>query len=651
MAVAHPVEPIVDDDAVLRAAAEHTDVPLLSALAQATGDPGLCRAGLTPDLSNPLDPLMGWTPEQLETARQLVFDTLVRWRDAGCPTAAPPGPDELRRMMEFAVGGALPDDYLPLLHEELGGDDGRDLRAPDWHRSEVAPDRPFRVAVVGAGMSGLLAAHRLEQAGVPYVVLEKNDDVGGTWLENTYPGCRVDVANHLYSYSFAQRDDWPQQFSAQQVLLDYFRACADEFGLRPRIRFRTEVLAADWSDESCSWRLQLATPDGPEELESQALVMAVGQLNRPHLPDIAGMDEFGGPSFHSARWDHGVDLAGRRVAVVGTGASAAQFVPVIAEQADRLLVFQRTPNWLAPVPHYQEDLPESKRWLFRHVPFYNQWYRFWLFYRSADGLLPATEVPPGGVGTDGSHGPLNDLLRAYLASYLHEQFAGRPELIDRVVPDYPPAAKRIILDNGSWARAVQRDNVELISDRIAQVAPDGIRMVDGTEHPVDVIIYGTGFRASHFLSPVAIRGRGGADIHDHWNGDARAYLGITVPGFPNLFCLYGPNTNIVVNGSIIFFSECEVRYLTGCLRLLLEGGHGAMDVRPEVHDAFNTAVDDGNARRVWGASSVNSWYKNARGRVSQNWPFTLQEYWRRTLRPDPTDFEFLAPAPAATVAG
>ena len=491
-------------------------------------------------------------------------------------------------------------------------------------------------------MSGLLAAHRLVQAGVPFVVLEKNADVGGTWLENTYPGCRVDNPNHLYSYSFAQKHSWPQHFSTQEALLDYFRTCADELGLRPHIRFGTEVLAASFSDERCCWTLQVRAADGTEEeLSAHVLISAVGQLNRPKLPDIVGRERFEGPAFHSARWDHGVDLAGRRVAVIGTGASAAQLIPAIAGEVGELWIFQRTPNWLAPTPDYHDEVAAGQRWLYTHVPYYSQWHRFLIFWRMGDGVLPTVRVDPDWEPKDRAVGMMNELTRQLLVAYLEAQLADRPDLLPKVVPTYPVGAKRILRDNGVWAEALKRDGVHLVTEKITEITPKGIVTGDGEEHEVDVIIYGTGFQASHFLTPMKITGRGGVDLHEQWGTDARAYLGITVPGFPNLFCLYGPNTNIVINGSIVYFSECEVRYVMGCLRLLLATGHRALDCRRDVHDAYNERVDAENALMAWGASSVNSWYKSDSGRVSQNWPFTLLEFWQLTLQPDAADYELL----------
>lgn len=627
------------DDQIVREAVSQVDPPLLAAVALACGDRGLLLPELRPDLSDPFDPGGGWTAEQRESAREKVFRALIALRD-GHDRVDQPGPSDLQPVLEFLTGQAVDSTLLRFMREELEVE-GDDLRAPDWHKDQLDPDRPFMVAVIGAGMSGLLAAYRLQQTGVPYVVLEKNSEVGGTWLENSYPGCRVDVANHFFSYSFAQRHDWPQLFSTQDVLLDYFKDFADREGLRPHIRFSTEVESARWCEKTASWALRLRTEHGRESMEAQALVVAVGQLNRPKLPDIEGFDSFAGSWWHSARWDHSVDLRGKRVAVIGNGCSAAQLIPIVADEAERVEIFQRTPNWFVPTPDYHDEVPEWQRWLFCHVPFYSQCYRFWLFWRGAEALLPAAKVDvdfkPGAPST----GAMNEVLRSALAGYIETEFADRPDLLSKVLPSYPPASKRMLRDNGIWARTLNRDNVTLVTDRIERVAPEGIITDGGVLHDADIIVYATGFQASRFLTPMQVIGRDDRDLHAGWAGDARAYLGITVPGFPNLFCLYGPNTNIVVNGSIIFFSECEVRYLMGCLRLLFERDAAALDVRQEVHDEFNVRVDEANRQSVWGVATVNSWYRNEKGRVSQNWPFTLLNYWAATLAPNPDDFEFL----------
>jgi 4-hydroxyacetophenone monooxygenase len=371
----------------------------------------------------------------------------------------------------------------------------------------------------------------------------------------------------------------------------------------------------------------------------QAVISAVGQLNRPNMPDIAGIDDFGGPAFHSARWDATVDLRGKRVAVIGTGASAAQFIPLVAEQADELVIFQRTPNWLVPTPDYHDAVSDEMLWLQEFLPGYAQWYRLWLFWRTHEGLLPAARVDPEWQPQEQSVSAPNEFVRLLLAAYLEAELADHPELLAKVVPTYPPIAKRIIRDNGIWATTLKRPNVELVTEPIERMTAHGVETADGVHHNADVVIYGTGFQASQFLTPMRVTGSGGVDLHERWQGDARAYLGITVPDFPNLFCLYGPNTNIVINGSIVFFSECEVRYILESLRLLLKGGYRSLNCRHDIHDAFNARIDAANRQMAWGASTVNSWYKNRTGRVAQNWPFSLLEYWQETQAPDPTDYE------------
>lgn len=640
MSLTRETEPITADDDTLRKELEDAFLPaLLPALAQATGDFSLLRDDLRPGATTPGVEQGGLTPDQQAAAREVAFDALRKLRDQGYSADGRPVEEDVRRIFEWLTNSPASDDYVPLLVEELAPE-GQDPRAPDWR----APDGVnFRVVIIGAGMSGILAAIRLQQAGVPYVIIEKNADVGGTWLENTYPGARVDVSNAFYSYSFAQKVDWPHSFSTQPTLLEYFRDCADEYGVPDHIRFNTEVCSATFDEDSCAWSLRLRGEDGDEEtIEAQALISAVGQLNRPKMPDIKGMDTFAGPSFHSAEWDHGVDLAGKRVAAIGTGASAAQFVPEIAKEVADLTVFQRTPAWFLPVPNYHAEVPAGLRWLFRHVPHYMHWYRFWLFWTTSDGLLPAATADEGWQPNDQSVSAENDQLRNLLTMAMQAQFADRPDLFEKVLPKYPPAAKRILLDNGSWPEALKRDNVHLITDAIQEITPEGVLTADGELHEADVIVYGTGFQASKFLTPMRITGRNGIELNDQWGGDARAYLGITVPNFPNFFMLYGPNTNIVVNGSIIYFSECEVQYVLGCLRLLLaENGHRALDCKQDVHDAYNEHIDEANLHRAWGVSDVNSWYKNEFGRVAQNWPFNLVEYWKRTRKPDPADYVFL----------
>ena len=570
-----------------------------------------------------------------EGARGVLEDFL-----AGKLKPAGPLPEAtVRKMMDFIAGQDIPQPYVDFLMDELALQ-GVSTKDPQWSSPELkAAARKMHVLVVGAGMSGILTGIRLSQAGIDFEIVEKNADVGGTWLENIYPGCRVDSSNHMYSYSFEPNHQWPQHFSPQPVLLDYFRGVADRYDLRKHIRFETSVIEAVFDEPRGVWKVRLRHKDGREEtVEANTVITAVGQLNRPRLPDIKGRDSFAGPSFHSAQWQKDIDLAGKRVAVIGTGASAFQLVPEIAKKVKSLTIFQRTPPWIFPTPHYHDDVPEGMKWLLETIPFHDKWYRFFLFWMATDGLLAAVRADPTWNGPPTAVSAENAMAREMIAEALRAQVGDQTDLLDKVIPQYPLGGKRALLDNGAWINALKGDNVEIITNPIVEITPTGVVTKDGVTHEVDVIIYATGFTASRFLSPMKVVGRGGLALQDKWNGDPRAYLGMTTPGFPNFFMIYGPNTNIVVNGSIIFFSECSVRYIIGCLKLLAESGAKTIECRSDVHDAFNVKVDAGNKLMAWGAPQVTSWYKNEAGRVTQNWPFALVDYWSATLAPNPKDF-------------
>jgi 4-hydroxyacetophenone monooxygenase len=635
-----PARPSEDLAAGLDGALAEAHLPaLLMALVHLTGDATLLTTERRPAYVLLADGRQGgYSPEIQADIRARAKAALIAHL-GGAPLPAPPAPATVRRMMDWIAGVDIPTQYAQFLTDELQLS-GVDTKAPDWSGPALkGAAAKMKVIIVGAGMSGLLTGIRLKQAGVDFTILDKNADVGGTWFENVYPGCRVDNPNHMYSYSFEPNHDFPQYYSTQPVLLDYFRRVAARHDLRAHIRFETKVETAAFDEARGLWRVEAATADGGRlVMEANALVTAVGQLNQPKYPDIEGLETFEGPSFHSARWRHDVDLTGRRVAVIGTGASAFQFVPEIAPKVAHLDIYQRTPPWPLPGPTYHHDVPEGKKWLLEHVPFYGKWYRFWLFWMMTDGFYDAVKADAGWNGPIDTVGEANAALKAVVVDALRAQALDRPDLLEKIVPNYPIGGKRSLVDNGVWVKALKRDNVDLITTPIEKITPAGVVTQDGAEHPADVLIYGTGFHASRFLWPMRIVGRGGVDLETAWNGDARAYLGMTTPGFPNLFILYGPNTNIVVNGSIIFFSECSVRYIVGALKLLAETGSQTLEVRREIHDAFNVKVDAANAKMAWGSPNVNSWYKNATGRVSQNWPFPLVDYWNATIAPNPEDF-------------
>ncbi len=641
---------------------------LLAALAHAHGDMRYVPKDLWLDPARALEAEDGWSPEQLEAARRLAVEGVSRPVDASCA----PEDSLVGDIIDWLTGTDLDDGYRMMLREELAVTG--DLRRPEpipvgaWPYSvespavSVTPATAARtrdgasgsdhitytpVLVIGAGMSGILAAYRLKQAGIDCVVVDKNSDVGGTWFENTYPGCRVDVFNHIYAYSCEQRPDWPEYHSSQPVLLDYFRDCATRWGIRDLIRFNTTVESLEWDDTAQLWRIAIVTSEVPSEIQASAVVSAVGQLNRPLLPDISGTDTFAGEGFHSSSWRHDIYWSDQRVVVIGTGASALQFIPYLAEHAAHVTVFQRTPPWLIPRPQYHKRLPPGLLELFQLLPKYAHWFRLRLFWCTHEGTIAFLRRDPDWKGPlDEAVSAGNDVTRQILTGYLQSQFAGREDLLSQVMPRYPVGAKRVILDNGIWASTLKRPNVELVSEPITQIEPTGVRSGDGTLHEADVIIYGTGFKASEFLMPMQVTGRGGVDLHESWAGDARAYNGVCVPGFPNLFCLYGPNTNIVVNGSIIYFAECGVNFVVECLRSLADRGVSAMDCKPAAYERYSAYMDEQNAKMAWGISDVNSWYKSRSGRIAQNWPLPLIEYWRQTRKPDPKAFTYLPPPPS-----
>ena len=547
-------------------------------------------------------------------------------------------PGERRRVFGFLIGSGVAAHWDDFLTEELALP-GSDPREPSWHTTDTGVDGEFRCAVIGAGASGLAAAHRLRQAGVSVTVFEKNGDVGGTWLENVYPGCRVDVPNQLYSFSFAQTNDWVSRFSAQPDLLAYLQGTARDLGLGECIRFGSEVTEARFDEAAQAWSVTVRTADGNVTTETvDAVVCAVGQLNRPSLPALDGRDSFTGPSFHSAAWDHTVELSGRRVAVIGSGASAAQFVPLLAGEVAHLDVYQRTAPWMLPTDDYGDPFPPAYHELLALLPGYGRWDRVWQFWLMHEGLLGAARVDPDWDQHTEAVSAANDLVRSMLLDVLRAQVEDEA-LFEKMVPHFPPFAKRALRDDGRWAATMRRTDVDLVTTPIAAITPHGVRTADGEEHLADVLIYGTGFRASEFVAPMTVVGSGGVELGEEWGGDAQAYLGMTVPGFPNFFLLYGPNTNLVVNGSILIMVECQVRYTVEAIGRLLRSGNRTMSCRQDVHERYGREMQEGNARMVWGVADVPTWYRNAHGRVTQNWPFDLHTYWDRTRQPDLADYE------------
>ncbi|MEO6628541.1 MAG: NAD(P)/FAD-dependent oxidoreductase [Aquihabitans sp.] len=480
-----------------------------------------------------------------------------------------------------------------------------------------------RVAIIGTGFGGLGMAIRLRQAGIEtFTIHEKADRVGGTWRDNSYPGAACDVPSHLYSLSFAPKADWTRRFPGQAEILAYLEGLVDAFGLRPHLRFGSEITEAAFDDRRGTWQLTFA--DGTTE-EADAVVAATGQLNRPHVPDIPGLDRFDGTAFHSARWDHRHDLTGRHVAVVGIGASAIQFVPAIADTVESLTLFQRSSNYVAPKP--DGPISARSRRLFAAFPALRRLYRFSIWAR-LDARWPwfRKDSRPARL--------LQNLFVKKLQPVISDRL---PEAA--LIPDYPFGCKRILIAN-DWYPTLLRPDVTVVTEPIERVDAGAV-VAAGVEHPVDTIIFGTGFESTEFLAPIRVTGRGGVDLRERWADGAEAHLGITVSGFPNLFMLYGPNTNLGHN-SIVFMIERQIAYSLTCLRAVVEGRGPVLDVRPEVQAASNRRLARDLSRTVW-AAGCHSWYKTASGRITNNWSATTARYWLRTARPHLADFEGATP--------
>jgi 4-hydroxyacetophenone monooxygenase len=641
--------PITDDDATIAAMLADVSIPtLLLSLVHLTGDPSILQGDLRPQ-GIYLNEVQGFmSPQDQAAVRALALDAIIAYRDSGCVLPPPPDAATIHEMMNFLVAEPVPAEYVPLVLEELELD-GRDARDLDWF-ADLDPDAKAaaHVVVIGAGMSGLLAAIRLHEAGIPFTVIEKNAGVGGTWFENRYPGCRVDVGNHFYCYSFAPSNDWSQFFSESAELQRYFERCAQDFDVVDRIRFETEVVGARWDDAQNRWIVTtrpvgVAGVDDPgattDTIVATAIISAVGQLNRPKLPDIAGIESFGGAWLHSAQWQPGTQVTGKRVAVIGTGASAFQIVPTIAGDAAHVTVFQRSAQWMFSNPHYHDQVGDGVRWATEHLPYYGRWYRFLLFWPACDGGLIAMRIDPDYPHQDRAISEVNDAAREVFTQYILDQVGDDADLRAKVVPDYVCLGKRTLQDNGSWLGSLTRDDVDLVTDAITEIVPEGVRTADGRLHEVDLIVYATGFHANKYLWPMDIVGRGGTHLGEQWGDTPQAYLGITMPNFPNLFCLYGPGTNLAHGGSLVFHSECQVRYVMGCLAAVIGDGHAAIECRQDVHDDYNARVQAELDTMVWTHPSIrHSWYRGPDGRVYILSPWRLVDYWSWTREPDLADF-------------
>ncbi|BBX00069.1 monooxygenase [Mycolicibacterium moriokaense] len=618
----------------LRDALADANIPtLLMVLRHLTGDPRWTADPYRPHKGKPLDDndSGGLPVEQQEEVRAAALDAVVAFRE-GRLHPVTPGPDEVVEMLTAAMVEEIPAEYGELLSEEMGFI-SREVEVP----AELIPEG-FHVVIIGAGLSGLAMGIQLGRAGINYTIVEKDDDIGGTWLENVYPGCGVDTPGHLYAFSFAPNAEISRYFAPRAEVEDYLQRLTSDFELRPNIRFNTEVTEARFDVAEGRWRVETRSQGRPETLTADVVISAVGMVNRPQVPALPGLDEFPGPVLHTAAWDPSVDLAGKRVAVIGTGASAMQLVPAIVSETEHVTIFQRSKQWAVPHPNYHRDVKSSVQLLMREVPFYLQWYRLRAFWNFSDRLHSALQIDPSWPHPERSVNEINERHRRFLTKYIKEQLGDRTDLVDACVPDYPPYGKRPLIDN-KWYKTMLRDDVSLVTDAVDHL--DGNRLVttSGKSVEADVVALATGFKVLQFLWPMEIIGSSGNTLREQWGvHDARAYLGVTVPDFPNFFILNGPNTNAGHGGSAIHSTEFQVRYVMQALRSLFESGSTAIDVDRDTFLRYNQELDEALSQSIWSHPGMTTYYRNEFGRIVVSSPWKYVDYWERTREFDPSQY-------------
>ncbi|MBT5792516.1 MAG: NAD(P)/FAD-dependent oxidoreductase [Gammaproteobacteria bacterium] len=637
---------IPGDDNELRTALSDVNLPtLLMVMAQFSGDDRWLTDRFRPDpIQTPEgsifpDDTGNYNSDIATEIREEAFQLIRTLRDEG--GNMPPTPDvkQMRHLMEFSTAEPLEDEFCAMLLEETNFVNRDNTWKPELEKlTGGAAGENFSVIVVGAGMSGICTGIKLSEAGVDYTILEKNAAVGGTWYENSYPDCGVDTPNHFYSYSFERNANWSGYFSKRDELHGYFERCTDQFGIRDHIQLNSEVQKMQFDTGSQTWHVTVKRQDGSvDALTANAVISAVGQLNRPVIPDFDGLETFEGESFHSARWQHDVSLEGKRVAVIGTGCSAVQLVPKTADRASHLTVFQRSPHWISPNKDYYRPVEAGLKWALNHIPLYAEFHRARMIFGFMDRNWPAVPSDPAWDHKDRAMSEVNDMLREALAGYISEQLGDQQELMKKCLPEFPVFGKRLIIDN-NWYQHMTREDVNLVDEPIVRFHPKGIETADGTIQEFDVVVFATGFNSNRFLWPMDVVGKSKVSLGERWGEYPQAYKGMLVPDYPNLFCIYGPNTNIVHGGSIIYNTECQVHYIMQCLVLMLKQRGKLLEIPQEATDEYNEEVQNLSKNLAWGHPGVESWYKNSDGKVVNNSPFSNLEYWSRTHDAEPNTY-------------
>lgn len=626
--------PDIDDSFIRRALDQAHLNALRVALYQQTGDPEIAAMRVE-TVAPPGTPFLTHVvaAESHDLLKARAFDYLKVHAGERC---APPSRQRALELMSLFEGGPIDPAGAGYGYEELAFDDfPREAR---WTAARPALD-DFLVTIVGAGFSGILAGIQLQRLGIRFRIIERQAGIGGTWELNDYPEARVDITTFLYQYKFVKNYPWRSYFATRDELKEYIDHVVDSFGIRDAIETGTSVRMARWDAAASCWQLQIERADGAREtFASNVVISASGLFSTPNLPDIPGIADFGGAMFHTTAWDHGYDYADRRVALIGTGSTGSQLMPELARKARQLKVFQRTPNWVTPVRGYHAKVTREKRWLLDNMPFYANWFSY-SHHVAQMQSQNLHEIDRAWTAGGGRINAKNDQLRRGLVGYIRKKVGDRADLIEKLVPDYAPMARRLVVDNG-WYDALLRPNVELITSGIERFSPDGIVTVDGAVHSVDLVVLGAGFKVSQYLYPVDYVGRGGATLGGLWDRDgARAYLTTCLPGFPNFFMLYGPNAGVRA-GSFHSWMEILVRYVATAIVAMIEGGHRSIEVKRAAFDAYNDSLDARMKAMLWESEGGGGgYYVNSFGRSGVNMPWTLAEFYGRVARPDLDDFD------------
>ncbi|WP_226697689.1 flavin-containing monooxygenase [Qipengyuania flava] len=607
---------------------------LLMVLYQMTGEATWLQEPFAPGRSPGLDDNdSGQLPDEVQTQIRTAAEEAIEAWLAGKPLAIErPSNLRLAEMLSVAMTEHVPEEYGDIVAAGMGYD------LEPTAGTAIAADKT--AIVIGGGVSGICAGIELGKLGIDYTLFEKNEDFGGTWFENRYPGCGVDTPSLTYTFS-CRPNDWSMYFPLRDEIEGYLLDTAREFGLYDKACFRTHVEEARWNTATDQWDVTITTPDGKRETHSaDYLFSAVGILNIPKYPQIDGLDEFAGEVYHTSRWPAEADLSGKRVAVIGNGASGMQVAPAIADVVSRMTIFARSKQWAAPFPQFRKKVPEGVRYLMQVVPLYRAWLEqrlSWTFNDRVHGTLfrdPEWEHPERAVNE------INDAHRRVFTRYVEEQLQDRPELIERVLPEYPPFAKRMLLDNG-WFRTIKKPHVDLIPEHLAKVDGNTLFTSSGETVEADVIILATGFQTTNVLGSYDIVGREGQLLRDHWGEDnASAYLGTLVPGFPNFFILLGPNVGSGHGGSMIRNIENQMHFAGQVVQCAEAQEASTVEVKETAYKDYSRRIDDAHDRLVWTHPGTENWYRNSQGRVVAITPWRNDAFWRMTRSPDEADLEF-----------